>query len=217
MNTFILIFPFASVSLNCNTFHSIDKSPKTTKHILFFSDTNTKKSFLSSSHAKQTHIQSRPTQTYTRTHTHSHDSRLTSAYLCAKCKVLFDTITVYDEHLESCKNSNENYNFDEVLEKLANTAQQSKDINASSTAGQQTASIIVVTAAIASTAPSSMTYSTSNRSHTSTVMSASSLAGPSSSVMSEGTATIVTGVATIQMPSSNLKLIKYPRMGHQSI
>lgn len=41
-----------------------------------------------------------------------------SAYLCAKCKVLFDTITVYDEHLENCKNSPENYNFDEVLEKL---------------------------------------------------------------------------------------------------
>lgn len=143
-----------------------------------------------------------------------------SAYLCAKCKVLFDTITVYDEHLESCKNSNENYNFDEVLEKLANTAQQSKDMNNSSnaTSGQQTASIIVVTAAIASTAPSSLTYSTSNRSaHTSTTMSASSLGGPSSSAMSEGTATIVTGVATIQMPSSNLKLIKYPRVGHQSI
>lgn len=41
-----------------------------------------------------------------------------SAYLCAKCKVLFDTITIYDEHLESCKNNPENYNFDEVLEKL---------------------------------------------------------------------------------------------------
>lgn len=41
-----------------------------------------------------------------------------SAYLCAKCKVLFDTITIYDEHLENCKNNPENYNFDEVLEKL---------------------------------------------------------------------------------------------------
>lgn len=184
---------------------------KTTKNINFsFFDTK-KKSFLSSSHAN-----AHPIVHYTNTQIHTL-TRLTSAYLCAKCKVLFDTITVYDEHLESCKNSNENYNFDEVLEKLANTAQQSKDINASSTAGQQTASIIVVTAAIASTAPSSMTYSTSNRSHTSTIMSASSLAGPSSSAMSEGTATIVTGVATIQMPSSNLKLIKYPRMGHQSI
>lgn len=40
------------------------------------------------------------------------------AYLCAKCKVLFDTITIYDEHLENCKNSPETYNFDEVLEKI---------------------------------------------------------------------------------------------------
>lgn len=44
--------------------------------------------------------------------------RWISAYLCAKCKVLFDTITIYDEHLENCKNNPENYNFDEVLEKL---------------------------------------------------------------------------------------------------
>lgn len=41
-----------------------------------------------------------------------------SAYLCAKCKVLFDTITIYDEHLENCKNSPENYNLDEVLDKI---------------------------------------------------------------------------------------------------
>lgn len=41
-----------------------------------------------------------------------------SAYLCAKCKILFDTITIYDEHLENCKNNPDNYNYDEVLDKL---------------------------------------------------------------------------------------------------
>lgn len=49
---------------------------------------------------------------------HSSGNLVCSAYLCAKCKVLFDTITIYDEHLENCKNNPENYNFDEVLEKL---------------------------------------------------------------------------------------------------
>lgn len=37
------------------------------------------------------------------------------AYLCAKCKILFDTITVYDKHLESCKNSgNDSIHYDFV-------------------------------------------------------------------------------------------------------
>lgn len=142
--------------------------------------------------------------------------------------MLFDTITVYDEHLENCKNSSENYDFDEVLEKLTQSAQAKEvmmPINGSNggniggqTSGgtdQQTASIIVVTAAITPQPISKMHYTTSRVTHNSTIVS-NAMAGPSSAIESHPTTT-VTGLATIMMPSTNLKLIKYPRIGHQQI
>lgn len=161
--------------------------------------------------------------------------------MCAKCKVLFDTITVYDEHLENCKNSAENYNFDEVLEKLANASQQqlnngnNKDMmratsttssTAAANAQQSTASIIVVTAAMASSTTSTSTQNVlagGNRPTTvgTTVTGIVTNGLPISAVSTSNAASLatmsnVTGLATISMPATNFKIIKYPRHGNQT-
>lgn len=162
---------------------------------------------------------------------HLHTKFDHSAYLCAKCKVLFDTITVYDEHLENCKNSAENYNFDEVLEKLANASQQpitncnTKDLmripsTTSSTAAnqQQTASIIVVTAAMSSTSATSALNSMAGANRPTAIgMPSNGLTNVVSASNASALATMsnVTGLATISMPATNFKIIKYPR-GHQT-
>lgn len=38
-----------------------------------------------------------------------------SAYLCAKCKNLYETVLLYETHLDTCDGENEDYNFELVV------------------------------------------------------------------------------------------------------
>lgn len=37
------------------------------------------------------------------------------AYLCAKCKNLYETVLLYETHLDTCDGENEDYNFELVV------------------------------------------------------------------------------------------------------
>lgn len=51
------------------------------------------------------------------------------AYLCGKCKKLYNTIVLYESHLGSCNGNNTNFDFELVIEDLTEADLDTNKIN----------------------------------------------------------------------------------------
>lgn len=51
------------------------------------------------------------------------------AYFCGKCKKLFDTVLVYNSHLNTCKGLSDNFNFELIVDELNDNVSSSSQIN----------------------------------------------------------------------------------------